>query len=65
MLEKELFCRIEIEHGSVLFLIVFIILIGSRYIRPPDNGIKDGDVEAEEDNSPNNIVDLFDDLSRG
>ena len=39
--------------------------IGSCYVRPPDNGIKNGDVEAKEDNSPNDIVDLFDDLSRG
>ena len=65
MLEKELFCRIEIEHGSALLMSFFIILIGCCYIRPPDNGIKNGDVEAKEDNSPNDIVDLFDDLSRG
>ena len=65
MFKKELFCRIEIEHGSTLFRHLLIIFIGSRYIRPPDNGIKNGNVEAEEDNSPNDIVDLFDDLSRG
>ena len=62
MLEKELFCRIEIEHGSALLMSFLIILIGSCYVRPPNNSIKDGDIDAEENYTPNNVVNLFNDL---
>ena len=62
MLEKELFCRIEIEHRSTLLQSLFFIFISSCYVRPPNNGIKDGDIDAEENYTPNNVVDLFNDL---